>query len=415
MEHSTSVDDLVGTFWDESTAHQLGGKAALGTINRSTSEWSFQEFLKESLATAAPAQAESPKQRRSRFLADLEDVNEDPIEVQNDEDDGSEPYVRAPELQLYPNSGSSSSDSAQMQFSPPTGVAENLAVLDNVGGIGSYSEDYQRLLKQKLEMACAAVAMTRVNARGAEEVNGGRATTAKSKSQRHGTSKPPKGKASPAGVADLSRKSEVEVGKSRPITSGSEVSEDEDHEYQDGEAAPGDMKRKKRMLSNRESARRSRRRKQAHLSELEMQVAQLRAENNTLLLRFQEISHKFKEAAVDNRVLKADCEALRAKVNMATRDLMARHGTIPGGQFILDPSLRYMMPVYGVGSADEPSSCAQQFKDDQGKIGRTPSMQRVASLEHLQKRMRSGVSCNTPSWNSSWEMESPMMVEQHDM
>ena len=68
------------------------------------------------------------------------------------------------------------------------------------------------------------------------------------------------------------------------------------------------------MLSNRESARRSRRRKQAHLSELEMQVAQLRMENTALVQRLQDISHKFQEAAIDNRVLKADCEALRAKV-----------------------------------------------------------------------------------------------------
>jgi uncharacterized protein YhaN len=70
------------------------------------------------------------------------------------------------------------------------------------------------------------------------------------------------------------------------------------------------------MLSNRESARRSRRRKQAHLSELEMQVAQLRVENTTLVKRLTDISHKFNEAAVDNRVLNADVEAFRAKVSL---------------------------------------------------------------------------------------------------
>ena len=155
MEHSSSVDDLVGTFWAESGAHlQLGEKeaAALGSINRSSSEWSFQEFLRESLGAAGPA-------CKSRFLAGLEDMREDPMTaVQEGED---EPYERAPELQLYPNSGTSSScsDSPQVQLS---GAESLQTVPDNVGGAGSNSQDYERLLKQKLEMACAAVATTRV-------------------------------------------------------------------------------------------------------------------------------------------------------------------------------------------------------------------------------------------------------------
>jgi chromosome segregation ATPase len=72
-----------------------------------------------------------------------------------------------------------------------------------------------------------------------------------------------------------------------------------------------------RMLSNRESARRSRRRKQAHLSELEMQVAQLRVENTALVKQLADISHKFNKAAVDNRALKSNVEALCAKVKCA--------------------------------------------------------------------------------------------------
>lgn len=48
------------------------------------------------------------------------------------------------------------------------------------------------------------------------------------------------------------------------------------------------------------------------------QVAQLRVENSTLVQRLQEISQKFQEAAVDNRVLKADVGALRAKVGYLT-------------------------------------------------------------------------------------------------
>ncbi|ONK64700.1 uncharacterized protein A4U43_C07F28970 [Asparagus officinalis] len=68
------------------------------------------------------------------------------------------------------------------------------------------------------------------------------------------------------------------------------------------------------MLSNRESARRSRRRKQAHLSELEAQVSQLRVENSALLKRLTDINQKYNEASVDNRILKADVETLRAKL-----------------------------------------------------------------------------------------------------
>ena len=113
---------------------------------------------------------------------------------------------------------------------------------------------------------------------------------------------------------------------------------------------------------------------------------------------------------------------------MAARDLMARHGQMsPGGQFILDPSLRYLLMPYDMGQdvTEDLGQYGMHHQDgiQQGggtdglgnKMGRTPSMQRVASLEHLQKRIRSGISCHSPSWNSYWETEGPAMVEQHDI
>ena len=45
-----------------------------------------------------------------------------------------------------------------------------------------------------------------------------------------------------------------------------------------------------------------------------LQVSQLRVENSSLLRRLADVNQKYNGAAVDNRVLKADVETLRAKV-----------------------------------------------------------------------------------------------------
>jgi hypothetical protein len=45
-----------------------------------------------------------------------------------------------------------------------------------------------------------------------------------------------------------------------------------------------------------------------------LQVAHLRVENSSLLRRLAALNQKYTDATVDNRVLKADMETLRAKV-----------------------------------------------------------------------------------------------------
>nr|AHH92925.1 opaque-2-1 protein [Zea mays] len=84
---------------------------------------------------------------------------------------------------------------------------------------------------------------------------------------------------------------------------------------------PTEERVRKRKESNRESARRSRYRKAAHLKELEDQVAQLKAENSCLLRRIASLNQKYNDANVDNRVLRADMETLRAKVKMGEDSL----------------------------------------------------------------------------------------------
>ncbi|KAF3647350.1 Light-inducible protein CPRF2 [Capsicum annuum] len=254
----------------------------------------------------------------------------------------------------------------------------------------------------------------------------------------------------PVGIPSLppvQKKPGVQV---KSTTSGSSRDQSDDDEAE-GEAEttqgtdPADVKRVRRMLSNRESARRSRRRKQAHLTELETQVSQLRVENSSLLKRLTDISQKYNESAVDNRVLKADVETLRAKasllklVKMAEETVKRVTGLQPLFQAMSDVT-SMAMPSFSGSPSDTSADAAVPVSNDPkhhyyqqppnnhmpthdpriqngmvdvppignvqqnpvtssvggNKMGRTSSMQRVASLEHLQKRIRGEVSsCGT--------------------
>lgn len=66
-----------------------------------------------------------------------------------------------------------------------------------------------------------------------------------------------------------------------------------------------DDKKKRRMISNRESARRSRMRKQQHLDSLVNQVTQLQKEKNDLLQNINATSQLYLQMASENSVLNA--------------------------------------------------------------------------------------------------------------
>ncbi|CAL9125635.1 unnamed protein product [Musa acuminata var. zebrina] len=262
-------------------------------------------------------------------------------------------------------------------------------------------QEYASLLKRKLDLYCAAVAMSRRSS------NADLPSSPALDSSQYGSQTPTRGK---------------------PVASGSttHLSDDDELEEEADTTKNADgvhMKRMKRMLSNRESARRSRRRKQEHLNELEAQVSQLRDENSSLLKRLTNMNEKYNEAAADNRVLKADVETLKAKVKMAEDTLGRVTGKSPPLYRALSPISTINMPCTGNSSSDATSDTAVVIQDDsthfsqalahdkksntcllelasaslikdvthgtaaRGKRNRAASMKRVASLENLQNRI----------------------------
>ena len=82
-----------------------------------------------------------------------------------------------------------------------------------------------------------------------------------------------------------------------------------------------DQRKRKRMQSNRESARRSRMRKQQHLDELTAQVAQLRKENGQILTSINITTQHYMNVEAENSVLKAQMAELSQRLDSLTEIL----------------------------------------------------------------------------------------------
>lgn len=75
-----------------------------------------------------------------------------------------------------------------------------------------------------------------------------------------------------------------------------------------------DQRKRKRMISNRESARRSRMRKQQHLDDLINQVAQLKNENSQILMQINVLTQQFLALDGDNTVLRTQVMELTERL-----------------------------------------------------------------------------------------------------
>lgn len=205
-------------------------------------------------------------------------------------------------------------------------------------------------------------------------------------------------------------------------TSGSsrEQSDEDDMETEAGQCGQSnnifDLRRMRRKVSNRESARRSRKRKQAHLADLELQVDQLQGENSCLYKQLTNAGQQLKDASTDNRVLKSDVETLRVKVKMA-EDMVARGSLSCSLNHLLQnqcgttqPLISRHLPTVGVQDIGIPQILSVGSENGdihnvniRNKVNQNSSLQRIASLEHLQNKIFSEVvSCGSEI--SPWDM-----------
>ncbi|KAM6565223.1 hypothetical protein CsatB_025221 [Cannabis sativa] len=309
MNSVFSIDDISDSYWSTSPA-----------MNRSASEWALERFLEEfSTPTTATlnhrphpmtAPTSSPSLLSQSSSSKFPEADDEVVEI------------KKPENHRHHLPSSDASSTVTM--------------------LPGDSDSYREFLKNQLDLACAAVALTRpgdsinlsqshLPASGTSQLGSG----AHDEGRGHGLSTARVDIDDGPNVIPALPPIQKKLGpQSRQTTSGSSK-EDSDDDDLDGDMDnldnldPSDTKRARRMLSNRESARRSRRRKQAQMSELETQVGQLRVEHSTLLKRLSDVNHKYDNAAVDNRILKADIETLRAKVKMAEETVKRVTGLNP--------------------------------------------------------------------------------------
>lgn len=131
MDRVFSAEEVADFFWAASPAPSGGA-----SMNRSPSEWFFEKFLEE----AAASSAHSTNPILKHTVASNQDA---PLSVVGSNFCGAQRDVGRV------------GDDEVVQIKAPAGHSDRPAPVD--------PGNYQALLKQNLDMICAAVAMSRVN------------------------------------------------------------------------------------------------------------------------------------------------------------------------------------------------------------------------------------------------------------
>ncbi|KAJ9189699.1 hypothetical protein P3X46_000958 [Hevea brasiliensis] len=114
------------------------------------------------------------------------------------------------------------------------------------------------------------------------------------------------------------------------------------------EEALMDQRKRKRMISNRESARRSRMRKQKHLDDLMAQVAQLSKENHQLITSINITTQQYLNVEADNSILNAQIGELSHRLqslNEIISFLSANNGLYGDSSTFNEPADSFFNPL----------------------------------------------------------------------
>ncbi|CAH2071928.1 unnamed protein product [Thlaspi arvense] len=328
MNSIFSIDDFSDPFWEAPPPLNSDSAKVVPAEEASQSqpEWTFEMFLEE-ISSSVSSEPVGNNNNNNAIVGVSSAQSLPSVSGQNDFEDDSR-FRRD-----HHDRDSGSWDCAAPP--PPKTV-----IVDS-------DDDYHRVLKNKLETECAtAVALRECGLTW----------------QISSLMSPGEFGVSSSVPSELKKSG----GPTKQVTSGSsrEYSDDDDLDEENetsGSLKPEDVKKSRRMLSNRESARRSRRRKQEQTSDLETQVNELKGEHSSLLKQLSNMNHKYDDAAVGNRILKADIETLRAKVKMAEETVKRVTGMNP---LLLGRSNGYSnnnrMPLTGNNRMD--SSCIPAFQ-----------------------------------------------------
>ncbi|KAK9066982.1 hypothetical protein SSX86_014306 [Deinandra increscens subsp. villosa] len=108
----------------------------------------------------------------------------------------------------------------------------------------------------------------------------------------------------------------------RNTNSTNSVSENGETETDKWEVNPVDERRRKRLISNRESARRSRMRKQKHLENLTDQLTRYEKSNGELVKRLRFVTHNGQVVRQENQRLQLESARLQQKLHTLSQLLV---------------------------------------------------------------------------------------------